>query len=351
MPGSVGELSLDEQRLAFDERKWGDEVAFRQAEAAAKAKENSWWARIFSPLTATLFAGVLTIAGSVTATVVQNFYAQKLERQKEQHELIVKMVTGTDEAQSRKNLDFLADVGLVDEETAKKIRSAKTVPVIPALGRLASIGAPPAPEELRRLLSDDAMQTLLSFELVNKATYDRSYLHPNWQGGAFGIVIGISYDLGLVTAEQFETDWKPYLPQSDLEALKLAVGVRGPAAQAQVANLAGVTVSWEKAVAVFYAGLWKWSALLDRSLPNARELPPESYGALVSLLYNRGGSFDQQGNRYLEMRKIRELMTARQFDAIPTQIRSMKRLWPNMQGLQIRREEEAKLFEKGFQPH
>src|ERR1700712_3339513 len=126
MPESVGEVSLDEKRLAFDERKWAEEVAFRQADAAAKAKENSWWARIFSPLTATLFAGVLTIAGSVTATVVQNFYAQKLERQKEQHELIVKMVTGTDEAQSRKNLDFLADVGLVDEETAKKIRSIKT---------------------------------------------------------------------------------------------------------------------------------------------------------------------------------------------------------------------------------
>ena len=105
----------------------------------------------------------------------------------------------------------------------------------------------------------------------------------------------------------------------------------------------------ESAVAVYYADLRKWSALLDRALPNARELPPESYGALVSVIYNVGSAgFDRQGDRYAEMRKIRELMETRQFSEIPAQIRSMKRLYPNRLGLQARRDKEAQLFEKGL---
>lgn len=348
MPGAAGELSLDERRLAFEERKWADEVALREADAATKKKENSWTARLFSPLTATLIAGIITVGGSVTATVIQNFYAQKLERQKEQHELIVKMVTGTDEAQSRKNLAFLADVGLVDEDTAKKIRNAKTTPIIPAPGRFASVGAPPAPEELRRLLSGEAMAALLSFEISSKTEYEARLSHPVWLSGASGINIGIGYDLGIVTPEQFEADWKLRLSQRDFEALKPAVGVRGPAAQSLASNLSGVTVSWENAVAVFYASLPKWAAILDASLPNTKELPPESYGALVSLLYNRGSGFDKQGDRFVEMRNIRDLMASKRFDQIPAQIRAMKRLFPRMAGLQSRREEEAKLFEQGL---
>ena len=176
-------LSLEERRLALEERKWADEVALRKAEAEAKGRENSWTAKLFSPLTATLMAGIATVAGSVIATLIQNSNSLRLERQKEQHELILKMVTGTDEAQARKNLAFLGDVGLVDEEIANKIRSAKTTPVLPAAGGFSSIGAPPAPEELRRLLSDDAMQALLAFEVHDKAAYEQRYTHPFLSAG------------------------------------------------------------------------------------------------------------------------------------------------------------------------
>jgi hypothetical protein len=48
------------------------------------------------------------------------------------------------------------------------------------------------------------------------------------------------------------------------------------------------------------------------------------------------------------MRNIKSHMASKEFTAIPDEFRSMKRLWPDMRGLQKRREREAELFEKGL---
>lgn len=348
MPDENKTASLEERRFSLEERKWSDEIALRKAELKAKEREGNWTAKIFSPLTATLIAGIVTVIGSVIATLIQNNQSLRLERQKEQHDLILKMITGTDEVQGRKNLAFLADVGLVDEETASKIRSAKTTPVIPATG-LASAGAPPLPDELRRLMSDEAVKLILSFEGFDRSTYDAHYAHPVWPGGTSGVTIGVAYDLGYTTAEQFEHDWKSQISESDFELLKRAVGITGPEAEKLVSDFSSVKINWENAIAVFYGNTLPRAAMVvDRSLSNTRELPPDSYGALVALVINRGATFDQQGDRYTEMRAIRELMADKQFNEIPAQIRSMKRLWPNIPGLQSRRELEASLFERGL---
>ena len=60
-------------------------------------------------------------------------------------------------------------------------------------------------------------------------------------------------------------------------------------------------------------------------------------------------AFGAQGDRYTEMRAIAADVTNGKLVDIPTQIRSMKRLWanqPNLQGLVRRRELEALLFEE-----
>lgn len=62
-------------------------------------------------------------------------------------------------------------------------------------------------------------------------------------------------------------------------------------------------------------------------------------------------SFGAQGDRYTEMRAIAADVANGNLADIPTQIRSMKRLWanqPNLQGLVRRRELEALLFEEGL---
>jgi GH24 family phage-related lysozyme (muramidase) len=87
------------------------------------------------------------------------------------------------------------------------------------------------------------------------------------------------------------------------------------------------------------------------ALANTAALAADSFGALVSLVYNRGPSFAAAGARYLEMRAIAAAMASRDFGAVPAQFRAMKRLWqsdPALAGLVARREQEAILFEAGL---
>lgn len=49
----------------------------------------------------------------------------------------------------------------------------------------------------------------------------------SWPGGFSGITIGIGYDLGYATVDQFESDWAALLPANSRERLKEAVGLRG----------------------------------------------------------------------------------------------------------------------------
>jgi len=93
----------------------------------------------------------------------------------------------------------------------------------------------------------------------------------------------------------------------------------------------------------------KWTQTCRDHLPNFDALTSgDCKGALVSLAYNRGPSFDAPGPRYAEMRAIRQHMADKRFDLVPGEFRSMKRLWPKGGDLWNRREHEAALFEKGL---
>lgn len=92
-----------------------------------------------------------------------------------------------------------------------------------------------------------------------------------------------------------------------------------------------------------------------RVLPNAAELPPDAFGALVSLTLDCGaGGYDAAVDpldRYREMRGIRAAMADRRFADIPPLMRLMKRIWRGTsieRQMNRRREDEAQLFEAGL---
>jgi hypothetical protein len=353
------EISIEDQKLAFEREKWKDELSLRKLEAETKQRESGWIGRAFSPLTATLMAGILTVIGSVVATTLQSQSAlnletrkfessKQLELQKQQHELILKMASVGDIEQSRKNIRYLAETGLItDQELAARILANKSAPVLPAPPGSAQI---PIPDDLARKISPAAVNMIVGWEVKDRENYEKSYSHPQWIGLNRGVVIGIGYDLGYVTAESFRQDWGQALSSADLNRLGAVIGVTGASARDQVTSVQDITIKWDDAVGVFVAKqLSRWASVVDASLPTARELPPDSYGALVSLVYNRGASFSKSGERYNEMRAIKDLMTNREFSLIADQIRLMKRLWPGSE-LEKRREIEAAMFEKGFAP-
>ena len=77
-------------------------------------------------------------------------------------------------------------------------------------------------------------------------------------------------------------------------------------------------------------------------------LSPDSNGALVSLVFNRGSSL--KGDSRKEMAWIKHNISIGREDRVPSDIKAMKRLWSytKLKGLHLRRDAEAKLFEDGL---
>jgi len=201
-------------------------------------------------------------------------------------------------------------------------------------------------------ISQAAFDLIVEFEVSGEAAYNKRYRRPTRPGGASGITIGIGYDCGYSTAAQIRADWGGLLPADMVAELVKVAGVTGARAGAALASIRlKVDVPWASALAVFsYTSLPKYVALAA-NLPNWDKLSPDCKGALVSLVYNRGASFSNAGARYQEMRNIKAHMAAGRFSAIPTELRSMKRIWAgdaSLRGLLVRRDKEADLFELGL---
>jgi hypothetical protein len=195
-------------------------------------------------------------------------------------------------------------------------------------------------------IGEKSFRLILTEEISNKARYEAKYrgaINPGWSSGP---TIGIGYDLKHHTPAEIRKDWGGRIPDDMLRVLIGASGKPG----SYVSSMRGkVDIPYDVALAVFReVSLPKWEAITAKALPNTDLLPPDAFGALVSLTYNRGAAYynmasskDKSG-RGTEMRAIRKLMSTRQFDAIPAQFRAMARLWTG--GVAKRRHTEARLF-------
>lgn len=203
-------------------------------------------------------------------------------------------------------------------------------------------------------ISSAAETLIINEETGGESYYNAHEIRPDYPGGASGVTVGIGYDLGYSTPATIASDWGQLLPDDAVHALQSVAGIKGAAARSHAHELHWIAVPWDAAIAVFRTkDLPKWIDNCDRDLPNFEELSPDCRGALVSLAFNRGESWNTSAindptGRYREMRAIKQLMTTKQFDQIPTQFLSMRRLWPPGGDLWGRREREAMLFSTGL---
>ncbi len=204
-------------------------------------------------------------------------------------------------------------------------------------------------------ISPLAKDLLIRFEVSGAKIYNAKYRRPVWPKGESGVTIGIGYDLGFSTTALLEEDWRDLMDNSSIERLKDACGVRGLEASSLVAFVQDVDVPWSAANGQLDRMLRFVCGETLNAFPAAQTLSPNSFGALVSVVYNRGGNLKSpEGDprdRRREMRTIRDLLAQNRASEVPLQIRSMKRLWandPNARGLLARRELEAQLFELGL---
>lgn len=212
-------------------------------------------------------------------------------------------------------------------------------------------GSPTAEPE--KLISDAARDMIVGFEVTSRDNYERALQRPTWPKAGSGVTIGIGYDVGagVSSKDKLWDDWRGKIPDSMIKALEPCVGVTGSAANALLPQVQNVVVPWDAAVDVYTSTtIPEEYARCKRYLPNFDDLSPDSRGALVSLVMNRGPSFNKDGDRYQEMRAIKQHMAAKDFDMIPDEIRSMKRIWEGqgLDGLLKRRDKEAAMFELGL---
>ncbi len=197
-----------------------------------------------------------------------------------------------------------------------------------------------------------AIDLMIAFEVTSQSTYTRLYQRPTWPKGASGVTIGIGYDIGYATRAHLTEDWIGKIPDPIIQRFAAACGVTGEAAHSTVPELRDISINWQTANDQFLKRvLPRAVGEAERSLPNTDLLSAEALGALVSLIYNRGASFNSPKDRFREMRAIKVHMEAKAFPNIPDEIRAMKRIWendPDMLGLLERRELEALLFEDGL---
>jgi len=198
-------------------------------------------------------------------------------------------------------------------------------------------------------ISQAAATLIINEETGGQAYYNAAEIHPEWPGGASGVTIGNGYDCGYSTPQQIASDWGSYLSSQAVTALQSVAGIHGSPAQSHAHELHWITVPWDAAMAVFYnKDLPKWSGIVKQHLPNCDKLNGDCFGALVSLAFNRGASFDNVGDRYKEMRAIKAHMIALEFEKIPLEFLNMRRLWPQGGDLWKRRGHEAALFQNGL---
>lgn len=202
-------------------------------------------------------------------------------------------------------------------------------------------------------LSENAKKLILKYEGLNQPS--------DWPGGSSGITIGIGYDLGYCTVDQFESDWGPYLSPRAIDLLRTVIGLTGIKARNRADKLKGIKIRRKDAEEVFIKRMIPLYQLrTQQAFPQIDRLPQDAQGALVSLVFNRGASMIDKPNedRRKEMRAIRDAIANEKLsekellEEIASQIRSMKRLWigKGLDGLLARREDEAKLVESCIKP-
>lgn len=122
----------------------------------------------------------------------------------------------------------------------------------------------------------------------------------SWPGGASGVTIGIGYDLGYCTREEFREAWgdqdgggalSSLLPAAECRRLEAVIGLQGTAADLACDRVEDIRIGLLTAQAVFeQRTLGLEAAKVRETFPGVEVLPPDVQGALLSLVYNRGTS-------------------------------------------------------------
>lgn len=187
-------------------------------------------------------------------------------------------------------------------------------------------------------------------EVTSKAYYIRHYQKPEWPGVSSGVTVAIGYDLGQASRTKIAADWGKLVSPDMLAVMMSCSGITGPAAKQKCALVRNaITIPWDAAIAVFAnRDVPAWTADVIRAVPGADNLNGDLLGVLFDTAYNRGNGWSAGDDRHREMRAIKSEVGSNHLGAVPAEFQSMKRLWPNVGGLQRRCDHRIALWRQGM---
>lgn len=196
--------------------------------------------------------------------------------------------------------------------------------------------------------SKKTLDLLLQYEVGGGKSYYDKYLSKfTWPGGASGPTAAIGVDCAYYSEKELAEIFS-FLPNEQLKQVQEASGKTGEKGKEYTVTLrsSGITIPWDKALEIFEKLTWpKFTKLAEKTFPGLADLHPDAYGAIISLVFNRGTSL--VGEKRKEMANIKALIPKKDYKKIAKEFRNMKRIWmgKGLDGLLERREAEAKLVE------
>lgn len=196
--------------------------------------------------------------------------------------------------------------------------------------------------------STKTLELLYEYEVGGGESYYNKFLSKfTWPKGQSGPTIGIGVDTAYYSAKELANIFN-FLSTEQIKLIQGAVGKTGQKGKeyTEILKKANITVSWNQATQIFKTLTWpKFATAAEKTFPGLQNLKDDAYGAVVSLVFNRGTSLE--GDSRSEMRNLKMLIPSKKYTDMAFQIRSMKRIWKGkgLDGLLERREAEAVLVE------
>lgn len=197
-------------------------------------------------------------------------------------------------------------------------------------------------------LAPEALMLILDYEVGGgRSYYEARLARPYWSGDQGGVSIGVGYDLSSFSRCRIINDWHCHVTKPELNELLAVRRVTDVYARTSLRSVSHIKISWHSAFEVYRTRtLHDWAKRTRRTFPGCDRLSPLCFGALVSLVMNRGSSM--QGEDRSEMRYIRRCISREDYSQISEALLRMKRLWShlNQRGLHRRRDAESALIQR-----
>lgn len=196
-------------------------------------------------------------------------------------------------------------------------------------------------------LSKKGVDEIIYSEVGGEAYYNKYLQKPTLPPGYSTITFGFGLDARYYSPGEIKMMLDACchsLSQAAKQQLINCGGISRSKSQSILSSLSWIRIPFNESKCMFEKfTLPDYAKKTLKTYPGLDKLHPNAQAAMVSLIFNRGENISPSSSRRREMFNIKNHIKNKDYQSIANELYSMKRLWPNIRGLRLRRDREAKL--------